>query len=147
MMKFTGILLLVGLAAGNAMAQAKPVAQRVDSLLQLMTLEEKAGQLHQISNPFAATGPITPEGDIQAQIQAGKVGSMLNIVGAARTRQLQELALKSRLKIPLLFGQDVIHGFRTTFPIPLAEAASWDLTAIERSARIAAIEASASGIH
>nr|MCU0374074.1 glycoside hydrolase family 3 C-terminal domain-containing protein [Chitinophagaceae bacterium] len=72
---------------------------------------------------------------------------MLNIVGAARTRQLQELALKSRLRIPLLFGQDVIHGFRTTFPIPLAEAASWDLTAIERSARIAAIEASASGIH
>nr|MCU0403295.1 glycosyl hydrolase [Chitinophagaceae bacterium] len=128
-------------------AQSSDVAKRVDSLLSLMTLEEKAGQLHQISNPFSATGPITPEGNIQQQIKEGKIGSMLNIVGAARTRQLQELAMQSRLKIPLLFGQDVIHGFRTTFPIPLAEAASWDLGAIERAARIAAVEASAAGIH
>ena len=112
-----------------------------------MTLEEKAGQLNQISNPFSATGPITPEGSFEQQIKAGKIGSMLNITGAARTRQLQELALQSRLKIPLLFGQDVIHGFRTTFPLPLAEAASWDLAAIEQSARVAATEASASGIH
>lgn len=147
MVKLMGILLLAVLAATPAVAQPRPVAQRVDSLLRLMTLEEKAGQLHQISNPFAATGPITPEGDIQAQVKAGKIGSMLNIVGAARTRQLQELALQSRLKIPLLFGQDVIHGFRTTFPIPLAEAASWNLEAIEKAARIAAIEASAAGLH
>lgn len=127
--------------------QSQTAFWRADSLLRLMTLEEKVGQLHQISNPFVATGPITPEGDIQQQIKDGKIGSMLNIVGAARTRQLQELAMQSRLKIPLLFGQDVIHGFRTTFPIPLAEAASWDLTAIEKSARIAAIEASSAGIH
>ena len=105
-----------------------------------MTLEEKAGQLNQISNPFSATGPITPEGSFEQQIKAGKIGSMLNITGAARTRQLQELALQSRLKIPLLFGQDVIHGFRTTFPLPLAEAASWDLAAIEQSARVAAMQ-------
>ena len=128
-------------------AQSSSAYERADALLSRMTLEEKAGQLHQISNPFAPTGPITPEGNIQQQIREGKVGSMLNMVGAERTAQLQRLALQSRLKIPLLFGQDVIHGFRTTFPIPLAEAASWDLTAIERSARIAATEASAAGIH
>ena len=72
---------------------------------------------------------------------------MLNVIGAKYTRQYQELAMQSRLKIPLLFGQDVIHGYKTTFPIPLAEAASWDLAAMELSARIAAVEASASGIH
>jgi beta-glucosidase len=75
------------------------------------------------------------------------VGSYLNVTGAARTRSLQEIAMQSRLKIPLLFAQDVIHGFRTIFPLPLAEAASWDMDAIERSARIAAKEAAASGIH
>ena len=72
---------------------------------------------------------------------------MLNVLGTKRTRQYQELAMQSRLKIPLLFGLDVIHGYKTTFPIPLAEAASWDLTAMELSARIAATEAAASGIH
>jgi beta-glucosidase len=128
-------------------SQSKDVNRRVDSLLALMTIEEKAGQLNQISNPFSATGPITPNGNFQQQIKDGNIGSMLNMVGTARTRQLQELALQSRLKIPLLFAQDVIHGFRTTFPLPLAEAASWDLAAMERTARIAAIEASASGIH
>jgi beta-glucosidase len=131
----------------QSFGQKSPAYEKADSLLKIMTLEEKVGQLHQVSNPFAPTGPIAPQGDIQQQIREGKVGSMLNIVGALRTRQLQELAMQSRLKIPLLFGQDVLHGFRTTFPIPLAEAASWDLTAIEKSARIAAIETSAAGIH
>jgi beta-glucosidase len=141
-------LLFFGLCAAMLLCgQESAVSARVDSLLALMTLEEKVGQLHQISNPFSATGPIKPAGDYQQQIKAGKIGSMLNIVGVARTRQLQELAMKSRLKIPLLFAQDVIHGFRTTFPLPLAEAASWDLDAMERSARMAAIEASAAGIH
>jgi beta-glucosidase len=131
----------------EAGGQDATIYKKVDSLLGLMTLEEKAGQLNQISNPFSSTGPITAAGNYQQQIKDGKIGSMLNMVGAARTRQLQELALQSRLKIPLLFGQDVIHGFRTIFPLPLAEAASWDLAAMERSARIAAIEASAAGIH
>lgn len=130
-----------------AMAQKKSYPARVDSLLALMTPEEKVGQLHQISSPFAATGPITPTGNFQQQIREGKIGSMLNVTGASRTRQLQEIALQSRLKIPLLFGQDVIHGYRTTFPVPLGEAASWNLQTIEQAARIAAIEASASGIH
>ena len=85
-----------------------------------------------------ATGPITKDGDKQTQIRNGQLGSMINVVGVQHTRQLQEMALQSRLKIPLLFGQDVIHGYKTIFPIPLAEAASWDLDAIEKSARIAA---------
>lgn len=119
----------------------------LDSLLKLMTLEEKIGQMNQYSSDFAATGPITQDGDKQTQIRKGLIGSYLNATGAERTRSLQEIAMQSRLKIPLLFGQDVIHGFRTIFPLPLAEAASWDMEAIERSARIAAIEASAAGIH
>lgn len=130
-----------------AFCQQKTVGQQADSLIQLMNLEEKIGQLHQISNPFSATGPIKPIGDFQTQIKQGKIGSMLNITGAARTKQLQQIAMKSRLKIPLLFGQDIIHGYRTTFPIPLAEAASWDIAAMEKSAHIAAIEAAAAGIH
>lgn len=147
MKRKTVILVTLMIFGGSVVAQSSKIDARVDSLLKQMTLEEKAGQLHQISNPFSATGPITPVGDFQQQIKEGKIGSMLNIVGASRTRQLQELAMQSRLKIPLLFGQDVIHGFRTIFPLPLAEAASWDLAAMERGARIAAIEASASGIH
>lgn len=127
--------------------KSKTIAQKVDSVLQLMTLEEKIGQLNQYSGDWSHTGPITKDGDKQSQIKKGQLGSMLNIVGVEHTRTLQELAMQSRLKIPLLFGQDVIHGLKTTFPIPLAEAASWDLPAIERSARTAAKEAAASGIH
>lgn len=139
------IVLLVALWL-PAFSQKKSPAQRADSLLKLMTLEEKVGQLHQLSSDFA-TGPIKPEGDKQGQIRRGELGSMLNVMGAARTRQLQQIALQSKRKIPLLFGQDIIHGFRTTFPIPLGEAASWDLNLIEKSARIAATEASAQGLH
>jgi beta-glucosidase len=131
----------------GAYAQKKSIDQRVDSVLKLMTLEEKVGQMNQYSGMWEHTGPITEEGNILQQVKEGKLGSMLNINGVPHTRQLQELALQSRLKIPLLFGQDVIHGYRTTFPIPLAEAASWDMDAIERSARIAATEAAAAGIH
>lgn len=139
-------LFLVG-APIVSIAQKKTIDQKVDSVLKLMTLDEKVGQMNQYSGMWEHTGPITKQGDILDQVKAGKLGSMLNINGVPHTRELQELAMQSRLKIPLLFGQDVIHGYRTTFPIPLAEAASWDMTAIERSARIAAIEASAAGIH
>ncbi|MFL5738633.1 MAG: glycoside hydrolase family 3 N-terminal domain-containing protein [Flavisolibacter sp.] len=128
-------------------AQKKTVDQKVDSVLKLMTLEEKVGQMNQYSGMWEHTGPITDEGNILEQIKEGKLGSLLNINGVPHTRQLQELAMQSRMKIPLLFGQDVIHGYRNSFPIPLAEACSWDLAAIERSARIAASEASAAGIH
>ncbi|SHE32162.1 glycoside hydrolase family 3 N-terminal domain-containing protein [Flavisolibacter ginsengisoli] len=131
----------------SAFAQKKSIEQRIDSVMKLMTLEEKVGQMNQYSGVWEHTGPITEENNLLGQIREGKVGSMLNINGVAHTRELQELAMKTRLKIPLLFGQDVIHGYRTTFPIPLGEAASWDMTAIELSARVAATEAAAAGIH
>ena len=140
-------LLAIIVFSGNILAQGNDIAKSVDSLMRLMTLEEKVGQLHQITSDFAATGPITQDGEKQDRVRKGMVGSYLNVTGAARTRSLQEIAMQSRLKIPLLFAQDVIHGFRTIFPLPLAEAASWDMDAIERSARIAAKEAAASGIH
>lgn len=141
-------LVLAGIAVSFfASAQKKTIDQRVDSLLKLMTLNEKVGQMNQYSSDFAATGPITLQGDKQDQIRKGLLGSYLNVQGSERTRTLQSIALQSRLHIPLLFGQDVIHGIRTVFPIPLAEAASWDLPTIEQSSRVAAIEASAAGIH
>ncbi|HRE38747.1 MAG TPA: glycoside hydrolase family 3 N-terminal domain-containing protein [Chitinophagaceae bacterium] len=125
----------------------KTIDQRVDSVLRLMTLDEKVGQLNQYSGDWSHTGPITKDGDKQNQVRDGQLGSMLNVIGVQHTRELQEMAMQSRLKIPLLFGQDVIHGFKTTFPIPLAEAASWDTAAIRLSARIAATEAAAAGVH
>ena len=128
-------------------AQHLSVEHRVDSVLSLMTLDEKIGQMNQYSGFWEATGPITEEGDKLEQVRNGMLGSMLNVTGSGHTRQIQEMALQSRLRIPLLFGQDIIHGYRTIFPIPLAEAASWDLQAIEQSARIAATEASAAGVH
>lgn len=130
-----------------AFSQQKTIDQKVDALLKQMTLEEKIGQLNQYTGDNQATGPITINPNKESEIKAGLIGSMLNVIGTKYTRQYQELAMQSRLKIPLLFGQDVIHGFKTTFPIPLAEAASWDMEAIGLSARIAATEASASGIH
>ena len=128
-------------------AQSKNTDRKVEVLLRQMTLEEKIGQLNQYTGDNAATGPITINPNKQAEIKQGLIGSMLNILGTKYTRQYQELAMQSRLKIPLLFGQDVIHGYKTTFPIPLAEAASWDLEAMELTARIAATEAAAAGIH
>lgn len=131
----------------TAIAQKKTIDQKVDSVLKMMTLDEKIGQMNQYNGPWAATGPLTNDDKLLDQIKEGKVGSMLNVTGAKRTRELQDLAMQTRLKIPLLFGQDVIHGYRTIFPIPLAEAASWDMKLIEQSARVAATEAAASGIH
>lgn len=130
-----------------AAAQKRTIEQKVDSVLKLMTLEEKVGQLNQYSGDWNHTGPITEDGEKQTQIRKGQLGSMLNVVGVEHTRDIQRMAMQSRLKIPMLFGQDVIHGFKTTFPIPLAQAASWDIPAIEQAERIAATEASASGIH
>ena len=141
------VFFVLSFFAQNISGQSNTIDKRVDSLLRMMTLEEKVGQLHQITSDFAATGPITRDGEKQDRVRKGMVGSYLNVTGAARTRSLQEIAMQSRLKIPLLFAQDVIHGFRTIFPLPLAESASWDMDAIERSARIAAKEAAASGIH
>ena len=116
------------------------------SLLARMTLEKKLGQLNQPGGPGNDTGPAARAGT-EADIRAGRVGSLLGVSGAAETRELQRVAVEqTRLGIPLLFGNDVIHGFRTIFPVPLAEASSWDPAAVERSARIAATEATASGV-
>ncbi|MDI5899033.1 glycoside hydrolase family 3 N-terminal domain-containing protein [Flavobacterium yafengii] len=140
----TTILLLVCFIG---FSQQKTIDQKVNALLKQMTLEEKIGQLNQYTGNNQATGPITINPNKEAEIKKGLIGSMLNVLGTKYTRQYQELAMQSRLKIPLIFGQDVVHGYKTTFPLPLAEAASWDLEAMELSARIAAVEASASGIH
>lgn len=141
------IVALFLLAYFIGFSQQKNIDKKVNHLLKQMTLEEKIGQLNQYSGDNSATGPITVNPNKELEIKQGLIGSMLNILGTQYTRQYQELAMQSRLKIPLLFGQDVVHGYKTTFPIPLAEAASWDLEAIELSARIAATEAAASGIH
>ena len=130
-----------------AQSQQKTVDQRVDSVMRLMTPEEKIGQLNQYSDDWTATGPVTVDNDKTRQVRNGQVGSMLNCKGTDRTRWWQEAAMQSRLKIPLLFGQDVVHGYKTTFPIPLAESCSWDMDAMTLSARVAATEASAGGIH
>jgi len=131
----------------NIFSQNLTIEKKVNELLKKMTLEEKIGQLNQYNDDNTATGPPTIDNNKADQIKKGQVGSLLNCLGVERTRSWQELAMQSRLKIPLLFGQDVIHGYKTTFPIPLAESCSWDLEAMEQSARIDAIEASASGIH
>ncbi|NVD45166.1 beta-glucosidase BglX [Qipengyuania atrilutea] len=119
----------------------------IDDLMGQMTLQEKIGQLTLLTSDWESTGP-TMRDTYQADIRAGRVGSIFNAYTADYTRQLQELAVEgTRLKIPLLFGYDVIHGHRTIFPISLGEAASWDMDAIERSARVSAAEASSEGIH
>ncbi|HWA87873.1 MAG TPA: glycoside hydrolase family 3 N-terminal domain-containing protein [Opitutus sp.] len=123
------------------------VQQKVASLLAQMSQDEKIGQLIQYSQPGAETGPAL-RSNIGAEVRAGRCGSMLNVVGADNTRAMQELAVNNtRLHIPLLFGLDVIHGFRTIFPINLGQAASWDPAMIEQADRIAATEAAAAGIH
>ena len=119
----------------------------VDSILARMTLAEKVGQLTQQAGNWDATGPRV-EPATEESVRRGDVGSFLSVYGATTTRRLQRVAVEeSRLKIPLLFAQDVIHGFRTVFPVPLAEASSWDPQAVEAASRIAATEAAAYGIH
>lgn len=125
----------------------KGIERKIDSLIAIMTLEEKIGQLNQYTGDRVATGPIQENTSKYEDIRQGKVGSMLNVRGAVDTRNVQKVAMQSRLKIPLIFGLDVVHGYRVTFPIPLAEAASWDLQLIEKTARIAAKETAAAGIH
>ncbi|MFO7258150.1 MAG: beta-glucosidase BglX [Bacteroidota bacterium] len=119
----------------------------VDSVLRQMTLKEKIGQLNLVSIGFDVTGPVVSE-NVEEKIKAGLVGGVFNTYTPIAVKKLQEMAVnETRLGIPLLFGFDVIHGHRTIFPQPLGLAASWDLEAIERSARIAAIEASADGLN
>ncbi|PQB07652.1 glycosyl hydrolase [Polaribacter filamentus] len=121
--------------------------QKVDSIMQLMTLQEKIGQTVMFSGSGAVTGP-TVNTNFRKFIKEASVGAMLNVYSAKGTRELQKLAVEeTRLGIPLLFGYDVIHGFKTIFPINLGLAASWDMANVEKGSRIAAEEASAAGIH
>lgn len=120
---------------------------KVDSLLRVMTLEEKIGQLNLPSAGQFTTGQAL-NSDIAKKIEQGSVGGLFNIKGVAAIREMQQIAVeKSRLKIPLLFGMDVIHGYESVFPIPLGLSCTWDMQAIEQSARVAAQEASADGIN
>lgn len=127
------------------------IDQKVETLLSKMTLEEKVGQMNQYNGFYDATGPAPSEGDAKNKfehLKKGWVGSVLNVRGAKEVRELQKMVVEeSRLGIPLIFGLDVIHGHKTLAPIPLGEAASWDMEAIRKSARMAAVEAAAVGIN
>ncbi|MGC4036467.1 MAG: beta-glucosidase BglX [Chitinophagaceae bacterium] len=119
----------------------------IDNLMKKMTLDEKLGQLNLPVSGDITTGQASSS-DIGKKIEQGKVGGLFNIKSVAKIKEIQKLAVeKSRLKIPLLFGMDVIHGYETVFPIPLGLSCSWDMQLIEKSARIAATEASADGIN
>jgi beta-glucosidase len=148
-MKLAKLLLILALVVSTMptlLAQRSPadIEKRINALLARMTLEEKLGQLQQLDGE--ANGNYRPEHLELAR--KGLLGSTLNVRGAERTNQLQRAAVEeSRLKIPLLFGFDVIHGYRTIFPIPLGEASSWDEETVERAAMVAASEARAAGVH
>ena len=120
--------------------------QFVNSLLAKMTLDEKLGQLNLPASSDFVTGAVSSS-DIAQKVKEGKVGGVFNIRSVKKIKELQEFAVNNtRLHIPLLFGMDVIHGYKTTFPIPLGMSATWDMSLVERSAQIAASEASADGI-
>ncbi len=127
------------------------VEKNIEELLAQMTLEEKVGQMNLYNGFWDVTGPTPNAGDSKVKydhLRNGMVGAMLNVAGVEQVRELQRIAVEeSRLGIPLLFGMDVVHGHKTLCPIPLAEAASWDMEAIRKSARVAAIEATARGVN
>ncbi len=130
----------------NIEQSSDKINRQVDSVLSLMTMEEKIGQLNLPSAGEFTTGE-AQNSDIAKKIEKGMVGGLFNIKSVARIKDVQRIAVeKSRMKIPLIFGMDVIHGYETVFPIPLGLSCSWDMTLVERSARIAAQEASADGI-
>jgi beta-glucosidase len=153
--KYAFLLLIV---FGNGYAQTKkhmdtkkPIEERISLLMKEMTLEEKVGQMNQYNGFWDVTGPAPKGGSAELKyehLRKGWVGSMLTVRGVKEVRAVQKIAVEeTRLGIPLIIGFDVIHGYKTLSPIPLAEAASWDLDAIKKSAAIAADEASASGIN
>lgn len=119
----------------------------IKNLLSKMTLEEKIGQLNLLTGGEATTGSVVSTG-VESKIKNGQVGGIFSLTTPARIRKAQEIAVnQTRLKIPIIFGQDVIHGYKTTFPIPLALSCSWDMALIEKTARIAAVEATADGLN
>lgn len=138
-------------SAQGSQPEKSTIDQKIDSLLAKMTIQEKLGQLNQFSadgewNSDKTAMGITPE---QSElVKKGLVGSFLNATGSQTIKEIQRIAVEeTRLKIPLLFAYDVIHGYRTIFPIPLAEACTWDPELLQQSAHVAAVEASAAGLH
>ena len=132
--------------ANGQNAQDAKMKTFIDALLKKMTLTEKIGQLNLPGSGDIVTGQ-AGNSDIGKKIKEGKVGGLFNIKSVAKIKAVQKVAVEqSRLKIPMIFGMDVIHGYETVFPVPLALSCSWDMKAIERSAQIAAMEASADGI-
>ncbi|WP_339881305.1 beta-glucosidase BglX [Polaribacter vadi] len=151
------VIILVSMKCKTIKGQEKKIntkqeiERKVDSLLQLMTIEEKVGQMNQYNGFWDVTGPIPEGGSAEKKyehLRKGWVGSMLSVRGVKEVRAVQKIVVEeSRLGIPLIIGFDVIHGYKTLSPIPLAEAASWDLAAIKKSASVAAAEASSVGIN
>ncbi|SHJ38689.1 beta-glucosidase [Arenibacter nanhaiticus] len=141
---FVAVLFFTGLSS----LQAQENIPFVEELLQKMTVEEKIGQLNLVTpGGGVATGAVVSE-NVEAKIKAGQVGGLFGVAGPEKIKMAQDFAINdTRLKIPLVFGSDVIHGYKTTFPIPLGLAASWDMALIEKTARIAATEATADGIN
>ncbi len=145
-----GLIVLIGLIGilGSSCSRSNQsdMDRFVDNLMAQMTLEEKLGQLNLPVTGDIVTGAAR-ESNVAEDIRNGKVGGLFNLKGAQAIREVQRIAVEeSRLGIPLLFGMDVIHGYETVFPIPLALSCSWDMAAVERSAQIAAAEATADGI-
>jgi len=143
--------LLLGVISITCAAQAQQRDQKmtefIDGLMQQMTIDEKIGQLNLVTAGEATTGAVVST-DVEAKIKEGKIGGIFSMTSVPRIRAAQELAVNhSRLKIPIIFGLDVIHGYKTIFPIPLGLAASWDTALIQETARIAAVEASADGLN
>jgi beta-glucosidase len=138
---------VLGIAATAQSNQDIKMNSFITNLMKKMTVEEKIGQLNLVTpGSGILTGSVVSK-DVETNIQKGNVGGMFGVIGYDKIKQAQELAVtKSRLHIPLLFGSDIIHGYKTTFPIPLALASSWDMAMIEKSARLAATEATADGL-
>nr|WP_325641628.1 beta-glucosidase BglX [Parapedobacter sp.] len=141
-------MVMAGLPALQVTAQPGADMDRfIDGLMQQMTIEEKIGQLNLVTAGEVTTGSVVSTG-VEAKIKEGKIGGIFSMTTPKRIRAAQELAVnQSRLKIPLIFGLDVIHGYKTIFPIPLGLAATWDMSLIEETARISAVEAAADGLN
>lgn len=145
---FLALFLLLSLSCTtNKSSRETKKDHFIDSLIAQMTLEEKVGQMTQYASRWDVTGPVLNH-DVEKELEAGRVGSIFNALTVPYVRKLQETAVnKTRLGIPLIFGYDVIHGYKTIFPLPLAEACSWDLDLIEKTAALSAKEASATGLN
>lgn len=148
---FVAFVLAMALPAVAQKKKALPTEKQkmdafINTLMSRMTVDEKIGQLNLVTGGEATTGSAVSTG-VEAKIAKGNVGGIFSLTTPQKIRKAQEIAMRSRLKIPMIFGQDVIHGYKTTFPIPLALAASWDMQMIEKTARVAATEATADGLN